>query len=248
MILVIDIGNTSTTFGLYADGRVGRVRRMDTVDMKARVLASFLRDLIGRSRISGVCAASVVPRTIDPVGRVVQRVTGRPVFWVNHRTKLGIPITYPKPSSIGADRLANACGAAARYGTPAIVADFGTALTFDIISRTKGYIGGIIAPGLPLMFDYLADRTALLPHIKPGPVNRPVGKNTKDAMRLGAQWGYRGMVKEILQNLVPYLDGKVHLCATGGYAAWVIRGLDLPIRYDKDLTLYGLGRIYELNR
>ncbi len=161
---------------------------------------------------------------------------------------LGIKVTYPRPETIGADRLANACGAAARYGTPAIVADFGTALTFDVISRSEGYIGGVIAPGLPLMFTYLAEHTALLPKIDLAPVRRSVGKTTEEAMRLGAKWGYRGMVREIVAELKKSIGpGRVHLCGTGGFAGRVLQGMKPVMTVDKDLTLYGLGRIFELN-
>jgi type III pantothenate kinase len=129
-----------------------------------------------------------------------------------------------------------------------VVADFGTALTFDVVSRTRGYIGGIIAPGLPLMFSYLAEKTALLPEVDLGPVRHGVGKSTVEAMRLGARWGYRGMVREILHELRKSIGpGRMKCCATGGDAEWVMRGIEPNVPVDRDITLYGLGRIYELN-
>ncbi len=129
-----------------------------------------------------------------------------------------------------------------------IVADFGTALTFDIVQRGDTYTGGVIAPGLPLMTDYLAERTALLPHIRLGGRHGKVGRSTEGAMRIGAHVGYRGMVREIVTYLEEQLampDAK--LCATGGFARWALSGLDLPFEFEPNLTLYGLACIFELN-
>jgi len=198
--------------------------------------------------VHGAVCGSVVPaRTADWLAGLREISESRPIE-VTHRLKLGIRIAYPRPGTIGADRLANACGAAARYGTPVIVADFGTALTFDVLAGGGVYAGGIIAPGLPLMTDYLAERTALLPRLRLRKVQRRVGKSTVEAMCIGARFGYRGMVREVIETLSaePGLAGAA-LCATGGFARWVLEDLDLPFAFDPNLTLFGLGRIFELN-
>lgn len=239
-VLVIDIGNTSTSFGLYAKGRVTRVGRIDT----AKSTAGALRRTLAGYRAERAVIASVVPK----VNKVWASAANRPVLFVDHTTTLGVSISYPKPATIGADRLANACGGFEKYGAPLIVADFGTAVTFDCVSRDRAYIGGVIAPGLPLMFSYLAEKTAKLPLIKPGPTRTTVGRSTEEAMKLGARWGYRGMVREIVLQLLtnPALKG-AKLVATGGYASWVVKGLTPRMVVDQGLTLYGLGRISELN-
>ena len=248
-IFVIDVGNTSTAIGLFSGGRILKRDRIATSIREPTQLRAKAAKLMGVTKPNGVALSSVVPavnRLWKETARTLWR--GVPMVSLNHHCKLDVPITYPKPETIGADRLANACEAAYRYGTPIIVADFGTAVTFDIISKTKGYIGGIIAPGLSLMFSYLAEKTALLPRVKPGPVRHFVGKSTVEAMRLGAVWGYRGLVREILKELTLRIGEKgVKLCATGGYADWVLRGSGIPMPIDPDLTLRGLGRIYELN-
>jgi type III pantothenate kinase len=248
-IVVIDVGNTSTAVGLFCGGRIFKRDRIATSVRNAAQLHARISGLAGAKRPDGVVLSSVVPavnRLWKDVARRLWR--GVPLLSVNHRCKLGVPITYPKPWTIGADRLANACEAAHRYGAPVIVADFGTAVTFDIVSGTKGYVGGVIAPGLSLMFSYLSEKTALLPHIKPGPVRHYVGKSTVEAMRLGAVWGYRGLVREILKELTSRIGEKnIKLCATGGYAEWVLRGSGIPMPVDPDLTLRGLGRIFDLN-
>ncbi len=246
---MIDVGNTSTSLGWYARGRVLKTRRLPTSRRSPEAISAALRRLAGSRKPDGAVLSSVVPAVNAGWKRSIRRLWPKArLLVVNHKLKLGVPVTYPRPETIGADRLANTCAAAAHYGTPVIVADFGTALTFDVVARTKGYVGGIIAPGLPLMFSYLAEKTALLPHIGPGSAKHRVGRSTVEAMHLGARWGYRGLVREIVTELKRTLGGKgVKLCATGGHAGWVLRGSGLNIPVDPDLTLYGLGRIYELN-
>lgn len=247
-ILTIDIGNTSVTLGLCQGGEVVRqtwLRHEDTTD---ELLEARLKEAVDGATPGGAAMASVVPDANELWSSAVQRIFGLQPMRVTCQKKLGIPVTYPKPETIGADRLANAAGAAVRYGLPVIVADFGTALTFDVVSKVEGYMGGIIAPGLPLMFDYLAEKTALLPHIKPEPATNVIGKSTEDAIRSGARWGYLGMVREILKRVEDEMgESDVTVCATGGFAPWVLEGMDREIILDHSLTLFGIGRIYELN-
>lgn len=238
--LVIDIGNTSVSLGLYRGGKVSRVSRIETARSSYQEIRKCLRPYATAQAV----VASVVPH-VNPIWH---RALRRPTLWLTHTDHLGVQVKYPSPATIGADRLANACGAVARYGAPAIVADFGTAVTFDVITKEEGYVGGIIAPGLPLMFSYLAEKTAKLPHLTPVTVSGHVGKSTAQAMQLGARWGYRGMVREIVAELrkCPRLR-RARLIATGGYASWVVRGLKPSMIVDPELTLYGLGRAFELN-
>jgi type III pantothenate kinase len=190
----------------------------------------------------------VVPAATGVWRRAVKRVCSADLLKVSHKLDLGIGISYPEPAKIGADRLANACAAAALYGVPVIAMDFGTALTFDVVSAGREYLGGVIAPGLSLMTDYLAEKTALLPRTSPRLSRRVIGKSTAEAISAGASIGYRGLVREILGRLVSEVGGrKVKLCATGGCAKVVLKGLDRRIRLDPDLTLRGLGIIWELN-
>ncbi|MBU1908657.1 MAG: type III pantothenate kinase, partial [Verrucomicrobia bacterium] len=235
---------------VYRDGRIIRMNRMPTRERASAGLARCLARMAGKHTPVGVALASVVPVATGAWRRAVRRVWPK-ADWleVHHRLNLGVGIDYPSPETIGADRLCNASAAVDRYGAPVIVVDFGTAVTFDIVSPAGNYIGGIIAPGLPLMFSYLAEKTALLPRIEWGRGVHDVGKSTKEAMRLGAIWGYRGLVREIETELKKRLGWKgMKYCATGGYADRIMRGTGLALKIDKDLTLYGIGRIYELNR
>jgi type III pantothenate kinase len=246
-ILVVDVGNSSTSLGLYRRGRVRRQVRFDTRLTHPAQIQRMVRRLGASTVWSGAMIATVVP-TLGPLWRKTLRALVRgPVGVLDHRSKLGIAIRYPKPASIGPDRLANACAGVHRYGSPLIVADFGTAVTFDVITRTGGYEGGVIGPGLPLMFSYLAEKTARLPRLQPKSVRGGIGKSTEHAMQLGARWGYRGLVREVLTELMrqPSLRN-ARLVATGGYAPWVVRGMGLPMTVARDLTLEGVGRCFEL--
>lgn len=247
-ILVLDIGNTSVSIGLFRKDAIVHRSYLKGARAKAEEIDRALGKAVKGYRIEGVCLASVAPSRNQRWLLRVAAFNQGPVVEVNHRHSLGIPITYAKPETIGADRLANAAGGARRYGSPLIIADFGTAVTFDLVTKPAGYIGGIIAPGLPLMFDYLAEKTEKLPHLQPRPTAASHGRTTVEAMQLGAQWGYRGMVKEILAQVRKHPDlRRSKLIATGGYARWVVDGLTPRMTVDDDLTLYGLGCIYRLN-
>jgi len=239
-ILVIDIGNSSTKLGIVRAGtrrggrcKVLRRKSVPTAGASATITERALRVFTRAGRVDGAVLCWVY--AIEPLK-------------VSHKLDLGIGISYPEPARIGADRLANACAATALYGVPVIAMDFGTALTFDVVSARREYVGGVIAPGLSLMTDYLAEKTALLPRTSPRLSRRVIGKSTAEAMSIGASIGYRGLVREILGRLVSEVGRNVKLCATGGCAKVVLKGLGGRIRLDPDLTLRGLGITWELNR
>jgi len=236
--LVIDIGNTSTSLAVARGLKLSSIQRTPSTKPALKLSAVPKRAVI----------ASVKPGVNKRWEKFLKTQGVSEILWVDYTVNLGVPVSYPKPETIGADRLANACEAAADYGTPVVVCDFGTALTFDIIKKNEGYVGGIICPGLPLMFDYLAEKTALLPHIKPLKTTHVVGKSTEEAMRIGAHFGYLGMVKEILAQLRKELGKGTKVCATGGFAKWVFEGWNRSVPVDPQLTLKGLARIAELNK
>jgi type III pantothenate kinase len=169
---------------------------------------------------------------------------------VSAKCELGVGVDYPEPESIGADRLANAAAVAALYGTPAIVVDFGTAVTFDVVSTERSYIGGVIAPGLEAMTTYLYKRTALLPKLTLAEPRHAVGRSTKAAMMAGAIFGYRGLIKEILAKISAESFGgrQAQVVATGGYAQLIAARLPEIGAVRRHLTLEGLRIIGNLNR
>lgn len=247
-VLLVDVGNTNTCLAVARNGRIGRETRLPCGIRAMSGIRQAVRGAVGARGAAASVLSSVVPEVTGAWKSVLSEMLGVEPVVVSHRAKLGVAVDYPRPSTIGADRLANACGAVAQYGAPVIVADFGTALTFDVISREGAYIGGVIAPGLPLMTDYLAQRTALLPAIRLRGQYGPVGRSTVGAMRLGAKVGYRGMVREIVTHLAESLQMQdATLCATGGFARWALEGLELPFVFDPCLTLRGMYRVYELN-
>ena len=249
-LFVIDVGNTSTSVGLARGRRIVRVVRLPThaPDPPAQIRRA-LRRAAGNAPVAGAVLCSVVPRRNRAWLAALRRLYVVDALVVSHRLKLSVKVDYPKPAMIGADRLANACAAWERYGRPVIVADFGTALTFDIVTGDGRYVGGVIAPGLPLMTDYLHAKTALLPRISLNGRFGRVGRSTSEAMRIGAIVGYRGMVREILRHVqVGFAERRVALCATGGHAARALAGLPIAVDILPELTLQGLVSIYAMNR
>jgi len=240
--LLIDNSNSFTKFALSSRETLGPVRRHPTRDLDAAALHRILRGW----RFDRVVMSSVVPIKGQLIARALD---DWPVVEVCAKTKLGVGIDYPQPKKIGADRLANAAAAAPFYGTPVVVVDFGTAVTFDIIDRRKNYVGGVIAPGLEAMTDYLHQRTALLPKITLLEPPRAIGKSTRDAMLAGAVFGYRGLVREILAEIRAELGSrKLKVVATGGYAELIAAGVEEIDDVHPNLTLEGLRLIGLLNR
>ncbi len=240
--LLLDNSNSFTKFAVASGKRIGRVHRLPTPDLSAATLSAALAS----TRYDRAILASVVPTKAALIRRALR---GTPFLAVTPDSELGVAIDYPDPPSIGADRLANAAACAALHGTPAIVVDFGTAVTFDILSAAPAYIGGVIAPGLEAMTHYLHDRTALLPAITLAEPARAVGKTTREAMLAGAVYGYRGLIKEILDQIrrdaFPRRRPKV--IATGGDATLIAGAVPTFDIIDPRLTLHGLRVIADLN-
>ena len=239
--LLIDNSNSFTKLALSSRDTVGISRKLRTSELTPETLRRVLRGW----KFARIVLCSVVPAKRDIIAECL---AGLSLHEVTHRSNLGVGIDYPKPASIGADRLANAAYAAAAYGAPCVVVDFGTAVTFDIISAEKKYIGGVIAPGLEAMTDYLHTRTALLPKISLIEPPGPVGKSTKHAMLAGAVYGYRGLVREILAEIQRDLAArKLRVVATGGYADLIAAGVKEIAAVHPGLTLEGLRPIGALN-
>ena len=232
-LLLIDISNSFTKIALANDQRILQRRKIAT----SRVDWDSLQKITRSWKFDRVVLCSVVPAK----NAGIKQAFTSPLLLLSHKIALGIGIDYPRPASIGADRLANAVAAAELYGAPSVVVDFGTAVTFDVISKDNKYLGGVIAPGLEVMTDYLYDRTALLPRIDLLEPVSAIGRTTRDAMMAGAVHGYRGLVKEILEQIRLELGSKkLHIIATGGYAELIAARLPILKNVNPDLTLEGL--------
>lgn len=240
MMLVVDVGNTSTALGLWSKGKVSKVSHVDGKIEEAFAAAEKLIS----EKVEAIAYVSVVPK-VDRKWVKFAASHSLPFRAVSYKNAL-IKLDYPKPETIGADRLADAVGALERYGAPLIVMDFGTALTAAVITEDKIWRGGVIAPGFPLMRDYLFERTAKLPKMELGSGKAPkIGRSTEEAMRFGALVGYRGMVREITAELKKNFKADFKLIATGGFAKWVLNKSDMDFVIDSDLTLFGTGLIAE---
>ena len=238
-LLAVDVGNTSTAVGLWSNGRVSRVSHVDG-DRAAAFAAAEALLARGAERLAYV---SVVPRA-DAAWRRFAKRHGLPLVRIDHalfKAASGLSLDYPRPETIGADRMADAAAAVDRYGVPVIVCDFGTAFTAAAITSDRVWRGGVIAPGFPLMRDYLYERTAKLPRMKLGGCCPKIGRSTEEAMRFGALVGYRGMVREIVTTLSRNFNTDFSLVATGGFAKWVLKDIGLPFVIDQTLTLHGAG-------
>lgn len=239
--LLIDISNSRTKIaGTNPDALTEQRAIIPTADLSAESLAEtpWTQDP------ERVVLSSVVPEK----NKILKGIYGDRLLIVSHEVELGIAIEYPQPETIGADRLANAAAVAALHGSPAVVVDFGTAVTFDIISNSGAYVGGVIAPGLEVMTDYMFQRTALLPKIDLLEPTEIIGKSTKSAMMAGAVHGYRGMIKEILSEIYEeFGDKHPHTIATGGYAELISEKVDQIDTVDQEFTLQGLRIIGTLN-
>ena len=240
--LLVDVSNSFTKLAFSSPDRIGQTHRLPTRELTA----VYLRRLLKQRDAETVVISSVVPHR----NRVI-KTAARPrrTLWLNAKINLGVGVEYPQPKTIGADRLANAAAVAVLYGCPAIVVDFGTAVTFDIVSERKSYIGGVIAPGLEAMTSFLYQRTALLPKLTLKEPGSAVGKSTAGAMMAGAVYGYRGLVREILDRIRSerFPRQQVKVVATGGYAHLIARQLGEIEAVHPNLTLEGLRIVAGLN-
>jgi type III pantothenate kinase len=245
-LLLLDIGNTNTHLGLANPQRVYKQANIPTRSWFDGTARQKLRAFAGTARLAGAALCSVVPPATGPAQRSVRSLWGLNSLVLTPRTLRGVGIRYPRPNTIGPDRLANAAAARHHYGAPSVVVDFGTAVTFDVIDRRGNYVGGIIAPGLAAMTDYLHERTALLPRIRIREIKRVLGKSTEQAMLSGAVHGYRGLIRELILELKKELQArKLPVIATGGYAKLLAPKLKEIVAVDPLLTLEGLRLIWE---
>lgn len=245
MILLLDIGNTHTHLGLASTDAVIQRADIPTSAWESGRASGLAAKFARRHPLRGVCLCSVVPHAT----RFARRMAGDwnvNMVELTWRTLRGIDIDYPQPKTIGPDRLANALAARQRFGAPVVVVDFGTAVTFDVVDAKGNYAGGIIAPGLAAMTEYLHEKTALLPRIQIREVTAVVGKSTREAMQIGAVHGYRGLVRELVRELRRELGcRRLPVVATGGYAELIAARVPEITAVDPLLTLEGLRLTWE---
>jgi len=236
--LLIDNSNTRTKFALGDHLQLHPWRGvLPTSEVSYETLAQLLHRVV----FDAVMVCSVVPLKAAVLQDYFKNKEN--CHFLDSTSPIGMAIDYPNPTQIGADRLANAAAVLTRHGVPAIIIDFGTAVTFDVISAAPAYCGGVIAPGLGAMSDYLSRKAALLPQIELLEPPSAIGKSTIHAMQVGAVIGYRGLVKEIISQISAELSGSPKIIATGGDAALIAKGVPAIQCVDPDITLDGLRQV-----
>jgi pantothenate kinase (EC 2.7.1.33) len=253
MLLVIDVGNTNTTLGVYADDKLiahwrlatERERTVDEYGILCRNLFTFSQ--LDPRDITGIAIASVVPPLNFTFFRMAQTYFGHEPFFVRPTENVGMPIRYDVPQDVGADRIVNAVAAYARHGGPCVVVDFGTATTFDAISKDGTYLGGVIAPGIVISAEALFQRAARLPRVSIAHPSQVIGTSTIGSIQSGLYFGYIGLVEGILQRMQTEMGKLRAVIATGGLARLIGKGSSLITEIDENLTLEGLRLIYQRN-
>lgn len=255
MLLVLDVGNTNITLGLYEGTALRHIWRLQTLHQRtADEYGLMVRQLLANAgvavgQVSDVIAASVVPALTRTVDELVESTFGRAPLVVGPGLKSGMPILYDQPKDVGADRIVNAVAAYERYRTACIVVDFGTATTFDSVTERGEYAGGAIAPGIIISMEALFTRAAKLPKVDIARPRGVVGKSTVESMQAGIYFGYVGLVDGLVRRMRAEMKADpVRVIATGGLASSVARDSETIEEVDDALTLEGLRLIYERNR
>jgi type III pantothenate kinase len=253
MLLAIDIGNTNIHLGLWRDDSWAVTWRARTVpdkmpDEYAVLVRNFLSSAeVGFTAITGVIISSVVPALTLTFTELVERYTHITPIIVTHQSNIGVKVAIDQPEQAGADRIVNTVAAHVLYGGPAIVIDFGTATTFDVVSAEGDYLGGAISPGIGLAHDALVSRAARLHKVDFQPPPSPIGKNTIHALQSGIFLGYvaliEGMIARIKQEMGS--DKPIKVIATGGLSSLFQKHTNVIDITAPDLLLDGLRIIYE---
>src|SRR5712691_3435041 len=251
MLLVIDIGNTNTSLGVFDGERLATHWRLTTERSRTGdewgVLTRNLFALAGLDfeSIDAIAIASVVPPLNFTLKRMAEVYFHLTPLFVDHTTDTGLPILYKPPSDVGADRIVDAVAAIEKYGAPCIVVDFGTATTFNAVTKKGEYLGGVITPGITISSDALFERTAKLPRVEIKRPRKVIGSSTIEAMQSGLYHGFSGLVDGILRKMIEELGGSARVIATGGLAPLIATGSELIELVDETLTLEGLRLVYE---
>ena len=254
MLLTVDIGNTNTTLGIFEGEELRATWRIATeVHRMADEYAVLILNLLHHrgldaADVKEAAMCSVVPPLQATFVELCERYFQVTPLVVEAGVKTGVRILADNPREVGTDRIVNTAAAHHLYGGPAIVADLGTATTFDVISRDGDYLGGAIAPGIVTATEALFMRAAKLPRVEMIRPKRAIGTDTATAMQSGIVFGYVGLVEGIVSRLQQELGEKAKVVATGGYAELIAKETSVIDAVNPDLTLIGLRLIYLLNK
>ena len=248
-LLAIDVGNSHTVFGVYQDGHwVSTWRHRTDIESTEDELAAWLKsmfDLAGMEfSVRRAVCASVVPGMDSVLTSLVKRFFGLDLKFLRGDSNHGVPVDYTPPTSVGADRIANAIGGLALAAPPLIVVDLGTATTFDVIDGEGKYTGGAILTGIGTSLQSLVSRTAKLPAIELKAPDTAIGKTTIHSIESGMMFGYAGAIDALVHRIEKELGSKATVLTTGGLGGVFLDLCESIDRYEPMLTLDGL-RLYD---
>ncbi len=245
-LLAIDVGNTSVHFAYYANGRRIEEFRIPTGEIKAKAQLILKRKYGGHKNLD-VIIASVVPKVANRLKRVIPRILNIRPFVVGPQFPVPIVNKYKKPSQVGVDRLLSALAAFFEHKKALIVIDFGTAITFDVVSRNGEYLGGVIAPGIEISLEALFKKTALLPKIRLKHPKNLIGKDTVESIRVGCSVGIGGLCDRVVEQIEKRYRFKAKVIATGGYAEFMSHYCNKIASIDPYLVSKGIWLTYWLH-
>lgn len=253
LLLCIDVGNTQTVLGVFRGREITarwRIRsdRERTADEYSHLIKDLLRGGgVDETHLRGVSVSSVVPPARQALIDMSKNVFGLSPLMVGPGIRTGMPILYDNPREVGADRIANAVAGYERCRQALVVIDFGTAITFDVVSQAGEYLGGVIFPGVQISLDALFLKAARLPRVELEKPERVVGKDTIGSIQSGIVYGYAGLVDSIVERIEGETGVTPVVLATGGLAEGVAGETRCIREVIPDLTLEGLRILFERN-
>ena len=254
MLLAIDIGNTNITLGVFEGDNIIHSWRLSTENTRTEdeygvFIKNILKEYELDKKVKYAVIGSVVIQLTERIQIALKKYIGIDSLIVSHKIKTNVKIKTDIPSQVGADRIANACAASVLYSIPAIVVDFGTATSFDVVNSDNEFIGGIITAGMKIQADALSTKTSKLPNLNIEESKSAIGRNTIDAMLSGVVRGHAAMIEGLINECEKELGKKATIIATGGYSSVISKYLNRKFNdINSDLTLIGLNIIYKLNK
>ncbi|MCL2100176.1 MAG: type III pantothenate kinase [Fibromonadales bacterium] len=249
LVLTIDIGNSQTAIGVYKNAKIEASYRLTTNDKTTSDEIFFrINDLakhFGRKskEITHIGLSSVVPQLVRPWIKALNAYFNKQIQIVSAKNCLDLPIAYPRPGSVGPDRLSNVIALRSLGLSNGIVVDMGTATTFDVL-HNGGFAGGLIVPGISTSMDTLTEKAAMLLPVPIKWTNRFVAKNTADAMRAGILYGFLGQLDFLVNSIKKEIGMEdIPVIATGGWGRMLLKRTSIVRRYDPYLTLEGIRQV-----